>query len=97
MRNLKKLVFALSFVWFHGSLRRTQRGAPYGWAKMPEGRAWGSTSTLDVDRSGNVMGVRALRRQLLRGIVAAAGSAIRSDRKLCARVRRGPVRVSARY
>ena len=25
-----------------------------GWAKMPDGRAWGSTSTLDVDRSGNV-------------------------------------------
>lgn len=24
------------------------------WARMPEGRAWGSTSTLDVDRTGNV-------------------------------------------
>ena len=24
------------------------------WAQMPEGRIWGSTSTLDVDRSGNV-------------------------------------------
>lgn len=24
------------------------------WARMPEGRAWGSTSTLDVDRAGNV-------------------------------------------
>ena len=26
------------------------------WAKMPEGRAWGSISALDVDRSGNVWG-----------------------------------------
>ena len=25
-----------------------------GWAQMPAGRTWGSTSTLDVDRSGNV-------------------------------------------
>ncbi len=24
------------------------------WAKMPDGRTWGSTSTLDVDRAGNV-------------------------------------------
>ena len=24
------------------------------WAQMPEGRTWGSTSTLDVDRSGNL-------------------------------------------
>src|SRR5882672_674426 len=55
MRNLKKLVFALSFAvvpWVvaQDAAWRTVTG----WAKMPEGRAWGSTSTLDVDRSGNV-------------------------------------------
>ncbi len=25
-----------------------------GWAKMPEGRAWGQTSQLSLDRDGNV-------------------------------------------
>jgi len=55
MRGLRKLMVALSFVvvpWV------VAQDAPWrtidGWAKMPEGRAWGSTSTLDVDRDGNV-------------------------------------------
>ena len=28
--------------------------AIHNWAQMPDGRTWGSTSTLDVDRAGNV-------------------------------------------
>ena len=34
----------------------TAQDNPYrtveGWARMPEGRAWGSTSAVDVDRDG---------------------------------------------
>ena len=25
-----------------------------GWAKLPDGRKWGSTSAVDVDRSGHI-------------------------------------------
>jgi streptogramin lyase len=39
-----------------GSLFLTAQDNPYrtveGWAKMPEGRSWGSTSAVDVDRDG---------------------------------------------
>ena len=35
------------------------QGNPYrafeeGWAKFPDGRKWGSTSAVDVDRDGNI-------------------------------------------
>ena len=37
-----------------------------GWAKLPEGRTWGSTSAVEVDKDGTVdLGRRALRRQQL--------------------------------
>ena len=36
------------------------------WAQL--GRAWGSTSAVDVDRSGHVPGGRAMRREFVRGL-----------------------------
>ena len=36
------------------------------WAKMPEGRTWGSTSAVDIDRGRHVdLGRRTVRRQQL--------------------------------
>ena len=28
--------------------------AEHGWARMPEGRVWGSTSAVDIDRDGHI-------------------------------------------
>ena len=55
MRGLRYLIIAFSFLvvpWViaQDAVWRTLSD----WAKMPEGRIWGSTSTLDVDRGGNV-------------------------------------------
>jgi hypothetical protein len=44
-----RLLAAASWVVAQDSAWR----AIHDWAKMPEGRAWGSTSTPDVDRNGN--------------------------------------------
>ncbi|MEO7505836.1 MAG: peptidyl-alpha-hydroxyglycine alpha-amidating lyase family protein [Pyrinomonadaceae bacterium] len=55
MRSVRNLIIVLSFVVV--PLVVAQEAAwrtITGWAKMPDGRTWGSTSTLDVDRSGNV-------------------------------------------
>ena len=53
MRNLRGFVVALSFVVVPLVLAQDAAWRTVtGWAKMPEGRAWGSTSTLDVDRGG---------------------------------------------
>src|SRR6187399_1835294 len=55
MRSLPKLIFALSFVVVPFVVAQESAWRTItGWAKMPEGRAWGSTSTLDVDRAGNL-------------------------------------------
>lgn len=55
MSRLQKIVIALSFAVVPWVVAQDAawRTLP-GWAKMPAGRSWGSTSTLDVDRSGNV-------------------------------------------
>ena len=55
IRTIRNLVTALSilatpFVVAQDAAWR----AIAGWAQMPAGRTWGSTSTLDVDRGGNV-------------------------------------------
>jgi len=55
MRNLRSLIIALFFVVVPLAIAQDAAWRTIaGWAKMPEGRTWGSTSTLDVDRSGNV-------------------------------------------
>ena len=55
MRGTRLLIMALAivvapFVVAQDAAWRTITG----WAQMPAGRTWGSTSTLDVDRGGNV-------------------------------------------
>jgi len=55
MRNLRNLIIALSFVVVPLVVAQDATWRTIaGWAKMPEGRAWGSTSALDVDRNGNL-------------------------------------------
>lgn len=55
MRALPKLIFALSFVVVPFVVAQESAWRTItGWAKMPEERVWGSTSTLDVDRAGNL-------------------------------------------
>jgi len=87
MRNLKKTRFALSFVvvpWVVAQDAAWRNR--YRLGEDAEGRAWGSTRHARCGSQRQRMGVRALRRQLLRGIVAAAGSAIRfRPETLCAR------------
>jgi len=36
-----------------------------GWAKLPEGRKWGATIGVDIDRDGNIWGVREVRGEYL--------------------------------
>jgi DNA-binding beta-propeller fold protein YncE len=55
MRGLRKFIVVISLL--AAPLVVAQDAAwraMSGWAQMPAGRTWGSTSTLDVDRSGNV-------------------------------------------
>ncbi|MEQ1772599.1 MAG: peptidyl-alpha-hydroxyglycine alpha-amidating lyase family protein [Burkholderiales bacterium] len=55
MRGVRNLIFVL--LWIAVPLVVAQDSAwrtIAEWAQMPEGRTWGSTSTLDVDRAGNV-------------------------------------------
>ncbi len=55
INSIRNLVIALSFVVVPFVVAQESGWRTIaGWAKLPEGRAWGSTSTLDVDRGGNV-------------------------------------------
>ncbi len=55
MRRARHIIIALSFVVVPLVVAQDATWRTIaGWAHMPEGRTWGSTSTLDVDRSGNV-------------------------------------------
>ncbi len=55
MRRLRYLIIGLLFAVVPFVVAQdTAWRAIAGWAKMPEGRTWGSTSTLDVDRAGNL-------------------------------------------
>lgn len=55
MRRLRTAAIALSLVAVsYAMAQESAWRAISHWAKMPDGRTWGSTSTLDVDRNGNV-------------------------------------------
>jgi DNA-binding beta-propeller fold protein YncE len=55
MRRLRILIISLSTLMVPLVLAQDAAWrAIANWAQMPAGRTWGSTSTLDVDRSGNV-------------------------------------------
>ena len=55
MRVLVRFPLAVAAAWAISALLAAQDN-PYrtieGWAKMPEGRSWGSTSAVDIDRDG---------------------------------------------
>ena len=55
MRRLRYLIIVFSFLIVPWVIAQDAGWCSLSdWAKMPEGRIWGSTSTLDVDRGGNV-------------------------------------------
>src|SRR5262245_41677817 len=58
MRDLCPMIFTLIAVIVSMFASAYAQDNPYrveeGWAKYPEGRKWGSTSAVDVDRDGNV-------------------------------------------
>jgi hypothetical protein len=67
------LGIGITFVLAIGNLSFAQSGAPTNsapnpyrsiddWAKMPEGRTWGSTSGVDIDLDGTSVGRGTLRR-----------------------------------
>ena len=58
MRHLYRTIFTLVAVIVAMIPAAYAQDNPYrveeGWAKFPEGRKWGSTSGVDVDRDGNI-------------------------------------------
>ena len=76
-----------------------------GWAKLPEGRTWGSTSAVDIDKDGKQhLGRRALRRstrcwdrQDAADVAAQHRVQVRPERQDGDELRPGHVRVPARH
>ena len=69
--------------------------------KLPEGRTWGSTSAVDIDKDGKIdLGRRALRRRTAastrhrQDVGPADGAAVRRDRQADQELRRRPDRSS---
>ena len=68
-----------------------------GWAKLPEGRKWGATIGVEIDRDGNIWVVRAVRRKHLCRLEPARRSSSSTLRASLEDVRRGDVQSAARF
>jgi hypothetical protein len=58
MRLTPAIAFAAAIVWAQADAPPNSQPNPYrtieNWGKLPDGRTWGSTSAVDIDRAGNI-------------------------------------------